>query len=223
MAEVPDRGKLEQGESVFFSDRAHPFGFFHAVLNPAFRAIRPVVAGFELVAWQAEIAVKHAAIIHHAGHHFHPVFFAGGQCEAHRPGFERIENEHRPVDHLAEALEATHEIERESIRRTGRDAEHAGETLILGGLHRLPQRFAGVAEFVRIVQHEQIKMVAAAAFELLACRHADESRITLRPAQFRIGETRIAASALPLAFVKIMPDHADQAVAGAIDALERAA
>jgi hypothetical protein len=82
------------------------FGFFHAVLDPAFRSVGPVVAGFELVAGQAEIAVKHAAVIDHAGHHLDAVFLAGGQRESHRPGLERIENEHRPIDEFAEAFEA---------------------------------------------------------------------------------------------------------------------
>ena len=66
-------------------------------------------------------------------------------------------------------------------------------------MHRLPQGLAGVAGFIRVVEHEQVEAVRAAAFEFPGGRHADEIRVLIRPAQFRIGETRIAAAALPLA------------------------
>ena len=73
------------------------------------------------------------------------------------------------------------------------------------------------------MQHQQVEAVRAAAFELLGGGHADEFAVFFRPAQLGIGETRIAAAALALAFVEIMTDHADEAVGVAVDALERAA
>jgi hypothetical protein len=77
----------------------------------------------------AEIVMKHAAVIDHPRHHLHAVFFAGRQRQPHRPGFERIENEHRPIDELAKALEAADEVERKAIGRAGRDAEHVSSGL----------------------------------------------------------------------------------------------
>ena len=96
-----------------------------------------------------------------------------------------------------------------------------GEALVLRSLERVPHGLTGVAEFVGIVEHQQVEMIAAAAFELFGSGHADETGVAFRPAQFGIGETRVAARALPLAFVEIMADHAHQAVACAVDAFER--
>ena len=133
MAEVPDGGELEQGEVVFFREREHAVRFFHAVLDPALGPVSPVVAGFELVAGKREIAVKHSAVVHDAGHHLDAVFLAGGKREADGPRLQRIENEHRPIDQIAEVFQTVEQVERETVRRSGSDAEHAGEAFVFRG------------------------------------------------------------------------------------------
>ena len=69
------------------------------------------------------VVVEQAAVIHDARDEVHLMFHRGGQHETAGPGFERIQNNHRPVEQRAEALEAKHEIEGEPVGRAGRDAE----------------------------------------------------------------------------------------------------
>jgi hypothetical protein len=190
------------------------------VLDPAFGPVGPVVAGFELVAGQTEIAVEHAAVIDHAGHHLHARVFTGGQREPTGQGSSGLRMS------IAQSMSSP-----KRSKQPTRSSEKplAGPGAMPSRLVRpsslapsgLPDGLAGVAEFVRVVQHEQVEMVGAAAFEFLGRRPCGRTGVSIRAAQFGIGEARIAAAALALAFVEIVADHADQAVARAVDALER--
>ena len=140
------------------------------MLDPAFRPVSAVVAGLEAVLGAADVVVEDAAVIDDAGHHLDAVFLTGRQGQSDGPGLQRIENEHRPVDEVAEFFEAVNEVERETVGRAGGDAEAVGEACGFRAFERLPERLAGVAELVGIVEHEQVELVGAAAFELFGGR-----------------------------------------------------
>ena len=54
----------------------------------------------------------------------------GVQAQLSRPGLERAEDDHRPVEQVAEALEAVDQIEREAVGGTGSDADHARQPCV---------------------------------------------------------------------------------------------
>ena len=145
MAEIPDRGELEQGEMVFFGKGPHALRLFHAVLNPAFGSVGAMIAGLEFMAREAEIAMEDAAVIHHTRHNLDPVLLARGQGQSDRPRFERIENEHGPVDEITEALEGSKQVEREAICGARRDAEQARQSLVLRRFECAPYGLGGVS------------------------------------------------------------------------------
>ena len=84
----------------------------------------------------------------------------------------------------------------------------------------MPRLGVGVADLVRVVQHEQIELIGAATLEFFVGGKLDELFIALGAAQFGIGEAGIAAAAGALTVVEVVADHADQGVGVAINALE---
>ncbi len=70
-----------------------------------------------------QVAPEQAAVVDDPGDHLDPVAGGGIKAQLARPGLERVEDDHRPVDSLAEALEAGDQVEREAVRRPGRDAD----------------------------------------------------------------------------------------------------
>ena len=86
-----------------------------------------------------------------------------GQREPARPGLERIEDQHRPVDQVAEALQAADDVEREAVGRPGRDADRVAEARLAQAGHRLPDGGRGVAHAIGVVQQQHVEVVDAAA------------------------------------------------------------
>ena len=171
----------------------------------------------------SDVVPEQAAVVDHARDELHAVLARRGQDELARPRLERVEDHHRPLDQLAEALEAVDEVEREAVRRPRRDADRAGQALVADGPHRLPDHRARVAGAVGVVQEQEIERAGADALERPLRRHPDVVGVAVRAAQARVGEAREALRPLALARVEVVADRADDAVAVAVEAGERAA
>ena len=129
----------------------------------------------------ADVVVEQAAVVDDARDQAHVVLRGGLEHELSGPRLERVEDDHRPVDPLGEALEAVDQVEREAVGRAGRDAERARETGLADRLHAVPDDRAGVADAVGVVQQQQVEVLDAAAFEAALGRHPDVSRILVGP------------------------------------------
>ena len=89
-----------------------------------------VVAARELVSRQ-HVVVEQAAVVHDARDHPHAVALRRRQRQLAGPGLERTEDQHRPVDQLAVALEAADHVEREPVGRArARCPIDAGQPLV---------------------------------------------------------------------------------------------
>ena len=102
------------------SSRARP-----ASTQPA--APVAAVIGLAERALVGHVVVEEPAVVDDAREHAHAVALAGRQRQPPRPRLERVEDQHRPVDQVAEALEAADDVEREAVGRPGRDADRAAE------------------------------------------------------------------------------------------------
>jgi hypothetical protein len=136
----------------------------------------------------------------------------GFEAELTRPRLEWVEDDHCPVDRVAEALEATDQVKRESIGRPRSDADGSRQPRVLQGRHALPNLIALVAGAVRVVQQQEVKAILAEALKTPLGRHAQVVRVFARAAQRSVGEAREALRALPLAFVEVVADRPDEAV-----------
>ena len=138
---------------------------------------------------------------------------AGGGVEAELAGprLERIEDHHRPVEAIAEALEAVDQVERETVGRTGRDADQPGEARVFERLHPVPDGLDCVAGAVGVVQQQHVELVDAAALEAALGGHPQIARVLLGAAQARVGEPRKALGAVALARIEVVTDGADHA------------
>ena len=63
------------------------------------------------------VVVEQAAVVDDARDQRDVVVARGLEHELARPGLERVEDHHRPVEQRAEALEAVEQVEREAVRR----------------------------------------------------------------------------------------------------------
>ena len=190
-------------------------------LDPAGRPERAVVPLREGMAGE-DVVVEQPAVVDDAGDQPHVVALGGGQHQLAGPGLQRVEDHHRPVDPLAEALEAVDQVEREAVGGPGRDADARGEALVAHRVERVPHRLARVARAVRVVEQQQVERVGAAALEAALGGHSDVVRVGLRAAQPRVGEAREPLRALALALVEVVPDRAHQRVVAARDTGQRA-
>ena len=163
-ARVHWQASWSDGEAVPLGDRAQQLEPVAAVADPSGGPKGAVVLRRQL-ALVGHVTVEDAAVIDHARDGAHVVPLEGRQHEARRPGLERAEDDHRPVDAVAEALEAVDEVEREPVRRAGSDPDRTGQTLLAQAGHRAPDVLGGVPEAVRVVQHQQVEVVAAAPLE----------------------------------------------------------
>ena len=125
MLEVPGAGELQHRQAVRVGDRAHPFDFFGARLDPAGGAKRSMITRCELMA-RFDIVVKKAAIIHDPRHDFRSGFFCGREAKTTRPRLEWIKDDHGPIDQSLESLEAENQVERKSICRPRGNPEPSG-------------------------------------------------------------------------------------------------
>ncbi len=221
VGEVPLAGELHRREPVALRDRAHPLDALEPALDPARRAKAAVVGARELVAG-GEVAVEEPAVVHDAGDHLHALALGRGEHQLARPRLERVEDDHRPVDHVAEALEAVDQVEGEAVGRTGRDADGAREPRVAQGGHALPHDGAGVAGAVGVVEEQQVEVLEPAALQLPLGGEAQVGGVAVGAAQAGVGEARIAARAVALAVVEVVAHRADRAEVLAGHALERA-
>src|SRR5581483_9278708 len=102
-------------------DRPHALQALAARLDPARRPEPPMVVARELVAGK-DVVVEESAVVDDAGDQLDAGLLRGREHELAGPRLQRVEDDHRPVELLAEALEAGDEVEREAVGRTGRDA-----------------------------------------------------------------------------------------------------
>mgnify|MGYP000328889798 CR=1 FL=1 len=103
---------------------------------------------------RAHVVVENAAVVHDASQNIHAIFLSGAEHMLAGPGFKGIQDDHRPVHAVAETLEALDHVECEAVRGSGGDAEAVGEAGGFRTFKRLPERLAGVAELVGVVEHE---------------------------------------------------------------------
>src|SRR5687767_7948000 len=89
-----------------------------------------------------DVIMEESAVINDAGDDLDVMLLRGGQRKATRPRLQGIKDDHRPIEQRPEALEAQDQVERETVRRSGRNAEAVGEPGVLELLHRLPDRVA---------------------------------------------------------------------------------
>src|SRR5688500_5027580 len=114
---------------MFLGETAHLLHFAAARLDPPGRPkntmilLPKCVAGFNVV-------MKQSAVIDHASDDFDIVFFRSRQAKVPAPWFERIEDDHCPIDERAEAFETMNEVEREAISWPRRNADALCQTRI---------------------------------------------------------------------------------------------
>ena len=137
VGEVPDTGELERGEPVAIGDRPDLLEPLAPGLDPALGPEAAMVVGVEAVAGQ-DVVVEEAAVVHHPRDHLHPVADRGVEDQLAGPGLERVQDQHGPVDHVAVALEAADQVEREAVGGARRDAELAGQAVVAQLAQRVP-------------------------------------------------------------------------------------
>ena len=137
LRERPGARELQQREAVAVGDRAQLVEPRAPRLDPARGAVAAVV-GLAQRALVRHVVVEEPAVVDDAREHAHAVALAGRQREPARPGLERVEDQHRPVDQVAEALEAADDVEREAVGRPGRDADRIAQAGLAQTGHRLP-------------------------------------------------------------------------------------
>ena len=111
------------------------------------------------------VVVEQPAVVDDAREHLHAVALAGGQREPAGPGLQRVEDQHRPVDQVAEALQAADDVEREAVGRAGRNADRVAQTGLAQSGHRFPHDGRGVPDAVGVVQEQDVEVADAAALE----------------------------------------------------------
>jgi hypothetical protein len=222
MREVPLRRELQQRQAVALRDRPQRVEALGAALDPARRAELAVVALGHRQAG-AQVVVEEAAVVEDAREDLHVMGRGRRQRQLTGPWLERVEDQHRPVDDVAVALEAVDDVEGEAVGRTGRDADAACEASVAQRDHALPDRLVRVAGAVGVVEQQQVERVGADALEAALGGVAQVGRVLARSAQARVGEARKALGALALAVVEVVADGADQRVGVAVEAGERAA
>ena len=213
---------MQHREAVGVGEGAHAVELSVASFDPTGGAEGAVILLAELVA-RFHVVVEEAAVIDDARDDVDVELRRGGQAQAAGPGFERVENNHRPVDELGEFLEATDEVEGEAVRGSGRDAEALRKATFFHAIEGVPHGGAGVAERVGIVEEEQVELLHAAAFEGVLGRHFQVLEILLRAAQRGVGEAREAFRAVAFAIVKIVAHRADERIGVARKTCEGAA
>lgn len=132
--------------------------------DPTIGSVGAVVTGFEFVIG-LQFIIEDAAVIEHAGHEIDAELVGAIENRTHGPRFERIQNDHGPVDEVAVVFKALDEVEDEAVGRSGGDADFAGEPFLTEFVHGVPNVDAGVAMHVGIVEEEAIEVVSLAALQ----------------------------------------------------------
>ena len=122
LTEIPLAGELQERQVVALGDFAEPAQLFVGSLDPAGRAERTMV-GPGQAGSRLEAAVENAAIIDDASDDFDVLFGCRVEAEAPRPRFERIEDDHGPVDVVTVFLETVDDVQGEAVCGPRGDAE----------------------------------------------------------------------------------------------------
>jgi hypothetical protein len=173
-----------------------------------------VVARRELVAGQ-HVVPEQPAVVDDAGDHADVAALCGGQRQLARPRLERTQDQHRPVDQVAVALEAADHVEREPVRRAGGHAHGAGQALVAQRAHALPDLGRLEAAPVGVVEQQQVERVGAEALQAALGGHAQVAAVLPGAAQARVGEAREALRAVALALVEVVAHGAHERVVAA--------
>ena len=208
--EVPLARELDHRQAGPVGDRPHGLEALAAGLDPACRAKVPVVLGKEFLAGE-DVVEEQPAVVDDPRDHAHVAGRRGGEAQLTGPRLQRIEDDHRPVDQLAKALEAVDHVQREAVRGTGSDADHPREPGIAQRGHPVPDGLAGVTRAVGVVQQEQIEGVDPATLEAALGRHPQVTGVLGGLPQPRVGEAREALGAVALSLIEIMADGPDHA------------
>ena len=174
------------GQPVGVGDGPQAIELVAPRLDPAVGPEEAVVVLGEDVAGP-DVVVEQPAVVDHPRDHVDARLLGRRQHVLAGPGLERVEDDHRPVDLGAEALEAGQEVEREAVGRAGGDADRVGQAAVAQGAHPLPDRFARVADAVGVVQEQQVEAVDAATLERALGRALEVLPVALGAAQVRDG------------------------------------
>ena len=164
MREVPRARELDIGEAHLPADRPHALDALEPALDPA---VRPEATVVVLVEGRVrlEVAPEEPAVVDHSRDDGDVRGGGGVEDQLARPRLERVQDHHRPVDHVAEALEAGDEVQGEAVGGAGRDADRAGQPVVAKRGHGLPDRGRLVAGAVRVVEEENVEEVDADGLE----------------------------------------------------------
>ncbi len=184
LRERPLAGELQERQVVALGDRAHEIEPLAARLDPAGGPEQAMV-GLDQHRLVEERVVEEPAVVDDAGQHLHVVLRCGRQRETRRPGLERVQDQHRPVDQRAEALEAGDHVEREAVRGARSDADRVGEPLVAQAGERAPDLLGRVADAIGVVQQQQVEAIDAAALEARLGRAAQVVAVAAGAAQAR--------------------------------------
>ena len=133
-----------------------PLQLLQARLDPAGGTEGAVVALRQLHP-RPQVAPEEAAVVDDAGDHLDLVAGGGVEAELAGPGLERVEDDHRPVDPVAEALEAGDQVEGEAVGGPGGDADPRRQAGLAQRRHPVPDDLAGVAGAVGVVEQQQVE------------------------------------------------------------------
>src|SRR4029077_2869491 len=142
------------------------------------------------------------------GEHPDPALRRRVEAELSGPGLKRVEDDHRPVDPVAEALQAGDTVEREAVGRARGNPDRARQPGVAQGGHAVPDSLARVADAVRVVEEEKVERGGAEPLEAALGRHPQIARVLGLAAQGRVGEAGKAAWPVPLALVEVVADGA---------------
>ncbi len=136
----------------------------------------------------------------------------GVEAELAGPRLERVEDDHRPVDAVAEALQAGDQVERKSVGRPRGDADLRRQPCLAQRLHSVPNSLAGIADAVRVMEEEQVERGDPHPLQAALGRHPQIVRVLALAAKSWVGKAGESARAVALTLVEIVPDRADQGV-----------
>src|SRR5436190_1108912 len=125
-------------------------------------------------------------------------------------GLQRVQDQHRPVDQLAVALEAPDQVQREAVGRARCQAEPPRQTLVANAGKGPPDLLSLEAAAVGVVQEQQVEDVHPAALEAALGGHAHVVEVAVGRPEPGVGEARVAGSALALPVVEVVADRAHE-------------
>lgn len=125
---------------MVFHDGAHGVDFFVSMFDPSLGAEGPMISRSEMVAG-FDVSVKEAAVIDDASDEIDIVFFGGGEAESGGPGFKGVEDDHGPVDIVAEFFVALDDVEGEAVGGSRSDSECFGCVLLFERAEAVPYGF----------------------------------------------------------------------------------